>query len=407
MIATPLQLVLCWYPHADSTVEASPPKFIDAAHRAFAGRSSLADDGDNRAGIPNWIAGTELRPVDIKRFVKPGEITADKLLNGALHTLVVAWVNETLLAKSPEFVKWLCQIWGVVAASNGRHDLLLGVPDERLRQALCDKAKKLGSGSLDNCQMRTWESLGEPAARPANVALRALEKARAGLTQGLGQARRNLRLFISHAKIDGLSLAESLTHAIKEVRGLDKFYDAQDIEDGDDWTKALQEGAESSVMIALRTDQYDERAFCVQEVAWADSAGAPIVVVEARSELFHPPSGLGLEGCPWVRIPDGSLTRILYCALRENLRVLLIRRGVLALGPKISKASVVLPRVPTWNSLDGALGRLPASVKGATYVVYPDPKLPLTTCEALDRFAEKRKKKVRVLNYLSLVAGAD
>jgi hypothetical protein len=255
--------------------------------------------------------------------------------------------------------------------------------------------------------MRTWESLGEEAVRPATVALRALEKARAGLAQGLGQRRENLKLFISHAKIDGLSLAESLNHAIRRISGLEKFYDAQHIESGSNWKKELQKGVESSVMVAVRTDRYEERSCCVQEVAWADSAGAPIVVVEARSELYHPPSGLGLEGCPWVRIPDGSLTRILYCALRENLRLLLIRRGVHALGPEIAKASVVLPRVPTWDSLDGALARLPVEPIGPTYIVYPDPMLPRTTCEAIDRFVGSRNQNARVRNYSSLTAGGD
>jgi len=409
MVATPLQVVLCWYAPQESSEGATPQPhpFIEASYRAFAGRSSLAEDVDNPAGVPNWITGAELTPVQLRRYLTPPAIEADTLLDGALHTLVVAWVCEKLLSQSPAFVKWLCRVWSVVDASDGRHGLLLGVPDERMRQALCDRANELGAGSLDLCEMRTWESLGEPAARPATVALRALEKAREALTQGLGQPGQRLQLFISHAKIDGLAVAESLTHAVKKVSGLEKFYDAHDIEIGSNWKKELRKAAESSVMIALRTDQYETRPWCVQEVAWADSAGAPIVVVEARSELFYPPSGLGLEGCPWVRIPDGSLTRILYCALRENLRLLLVRRGVRALGKKISDASVVLPRVPTWDSLDGALGRLPAAAEDAAYVVYPDPKLPRTTCEALDRFVGARNPKARVVNYSSLVAGAE
>jgi hypothetical protein len=407
MVTTPLQVVFCWHASDEPSTSAPPHPFIEAAYRAFAGRSAQVDDGWSLPQAPNWIAGAELTPVELRRYPMPPPIEPARLLDGALHTLVVAWVCEKFISESPEFVKWLSKAWSAVDASESRHGLLLGVQDERLRQTLCDRANDLKAGSLDSCQMRTWESLGEPAARPATVALRALEKARAGLTRGMGQPRQRLRLFMSHAKIDGLALAESLTRAVKGITGLEQFYDAQDIEMGSNWRTELKGGVDSSVLVALRTDQYDKRFWCIQEVEWAESSGTPIIVVEARSELFHSPSDLHLEGCPWVRIPDGSLTRILYCALRENLRLLLIRRGILALGATISKVSIALPRIPTWTSLDGALGRLPARHRGTAYIVYPDPKGPKTTCEALDRFVAARKRNVQVVNYSSLVSGAE
>ena len=200
--------------------------------------------------------------------------------------------------------------------------------------------------------MRTWESLGEMAARPATVAIRALELAREGLTQGLGRSSGNLQLFISHAKLDGLSLAGSLNHAITAISGLKKFYDAVDIES----VRQLEEGIAKRGGV-VGHDRGPDRPIRRSGVVCPGSRLGP-APLSARPSLsssvirtFHPPSGLGLEGCPWVRIPDGSLTRILYFVLRENLRLLLIQRGVHALGPEIADASIVLPRRLTWDSL--------------------------------------------------------
>ena len=156
-------------------------------------------------------------------------------------------------------------------------------------------------------------------------------------------------LFISHAKHDGLSLAQALTRAVRNIPQLDSFYDARDIEAGSNWQSELQRAVETSVLIAVRTDEYDERPWCVQEVAWAEQAGVPIVVVEARSSLFCPPSVLPLAGAPWIRIPDGSLTRILYCALRENLRLLVLQRGVHQLARSCLKPAWCCRECPRSN----------------------------------------------------------
>jgi hypothetical protein len=378
--------------------------FIEAIGRAFAGRSQV-DDFSSAAttSIPNWVAGNAIHPLELKRFSNTPGWGAAKLLNAACHTLVVGWLDEASVGND-DFIRWFGETWTSVDRSNGKHGVLLAAPDERLRDEFLNRGRALHFASLANCQIVSWEQLGERAARPAAVSLLALEKSRTLLCRGLKRPDRKLRLFISHAKHDGLSLAQALTRAVQSIPALESFYDARDIEPGSNWQSELQEGVETSVMIAVRTDEYDERPWCVQEVAWAERAGAPITVVDARSNLFCPPSVLPLAGAPWVRIPDGSLTRILYCALRENLRLLVVQRGVFQLGARFSKAIAVLPRAPTLDSLDGALGRLSKSKAKARFVVYPDPKLPPNVNEAVEGFAASRSKKTRVLNYTSLLA---
>src|SRR5258705_12795777 len=77
----------------------------------------------------------------------------------------------------------------------------------------------------------------------------------------------------------------------------------------------------------LRTDEYDNRHWCQQEVLWADEYATPAVLVDARTGLNHPAGVLRFDRVPTVRIPDGNLVRILFLALREGLRFLhFIRR---------------------------------------------------------------------------------
>lgn len=76
----------------------------------------------------------------------------------------------------------------------------------------------------------------------------------------------------------------------------------------------------------LRTEVYEGRYWCKQEVLWADEYATPAVLVEARTGLDHPAGGLPFDRVPSVRIPDGNLLRILFLALREGLRFLLFMR---------------------------------------------------------------------------------
>ena len=132
----------------------------------------------------------------------------------------------------------------------------------------------------------------------------------------------HLRLFISHAKMDGLPLAHALKHQIESLGWLQGFYDVDDIPPGSDWQRELEQGVGSSLIVILRTDGYDSRPWCQQEVLWADEYATPAVLVDARTGLNYPAGILPLDRIPTVRIPDGNLMRILFLSLREGLRFL-------------------------------------------------------------------------------------
>jgi hypothetical protein len=244
-----------------------------------------------------------------------------------------------------------------------------------------------------NHELLQVHDLGESAIRPAMLALRVLHECRVRLAEALPRASTEpagyLRLFISHAKIDGLPLAHALKHQIDSIPWLKSFYDAADLPAGCDWQKELERGVGSSLIVMLRTEVYESRPWCKQEVLWADEYATPAVLVEARTRLDHPAGALPLDRVPTVRIPDGNLLRILFLALREGLRFLLFMRRV-----EQMKQNGVLPNplelrifsfAPSMSALLRACHALTDSTEPTTtprMILYPDPPLRAGTYEA-------------------------
>src|SRR5258708_31603004 len=162
----------------------------------------------------------------------------------------------------------------------------------------------------------------------------------------LGAEVEGLSLLMRHAKLDGLPLANSFRHQLEKLYGLEHFYDALHIPPGSNWKRVLRNGVERSVVVALRTNVYEERFWCVQEMDWAEDFGCPIVVVEARTHLVRAREFLPIGGSPCVHVPDGNLIRILQSALREALRVRLFVRQGQALGGIGAIAAGSTLRVP-------------------------------------------------------------
>jgi hypothetical protein len=268
---------------------------------------------------------------------------------------------------------------------------MLVVPiEERLGHQFTSKR-----AALQSLQILQAHDLGERAIRPATLALRALHECRLLLASALplgpvpGHPPGFLRLFISHAKIDGLPLAHALRHQIETLPWLEDFYDADDLPAGRNWQRELEQGVGASLIIMLRTDVYDSRYWCQQEVLWADEYATPAVLVDARTTLHYPAGVLPFDRVPTVRIPDGNLVRILFLALREGLRLLHFMRRVEEMKQRGDLPSPVELRVfsgpPSMPALLRACRVLSASKEPATtprMILYPDPTLRAGVYEA-------------------------
>ena len=216
----------------------------------------------------------------------------------------------------------------------------------------------------------------EEAFAPVVAALRAMERARRLLAAGVAGARDEdqsgtLKLFISHAKTDGVAMAKSLIGVLRQLQeahgsapGFEYFYDAEHIEPGAVWREVLDAQARASVLIALRTEAYESRYWCRREFLLAESSGMPILAVDLRKEQYHRSAQLPFDVVPSVRVHDGNLIRVVLHAMGAHLMALRVQSGVAA-GVK------VLPHRPSVYSLVGA-GRANVAYDK---IAYPAPRV--------------------------------
>ena len=219
----------------------------------------------------------------------------------------------------------------------------------------------------------------EPALAPVVTALRTMQRARRVLTQGTDDddaddGKNNLKLFISHAKIDGVAMAKSLIAILRQLREVEQqnlefeyFYDDEHLKPGMVWRQVLDAEAKQSVLIALRTEGYESRYWCRREFLSAECNGMPIIVVDLRKAQYHDGALLPFDLVPTVRVHDGNIIRVVLHAMAAHLRALRVRS-------QASSRVRVLPHRPSVYSLDGASQA--ASVENTEKIAYPGPRLP-------------------------------
>lgn len=370
----PLQLLLFRHMEDEDVLP-----YQEAILRAF--------QGGREAG--NYLATGEDLGIQLEVFSTAPALDAAKTLDGFCHTVTVVLVDRALLDKADAALwDWLAECWAFTSASKGRHAMLAVPMDERIGRRFSAKRPALASH-----QLLQVHDLGESAIRPAMFSLRLLHECRVRLAEALPKIpdhqAGHLRLFISHAKMDGLPLALALKHQIDSVGWLKAFYDAADLPSGCDWQRELERGVGSSLIVMLRTEVYDSRHWCQQEVLWADEYATPAVLVEARTGLNHPAGALPFDRVPTVRIPDGNLVRILFLALREGLRFLLFMRRVEQMKQSGTLPSPMDLRVfsfaPSMSALLRACRALTDSKEPSTtprLILYPDPPLRAGVYEA-------------------------
>jgi hypothetical protein len=88
-------------------------------------------------------------------------------------------------------------------------------------------------------------------------------------------------LFISHAKVDGESLAIKFRDFVNSNLKLKTFFDANDIADALDFEDQIVNNLENSAIIVFLSDQYSTREWCRIEVIVAKRNKSPLVVVNS------------------------------------------------------------------------------------------------------------------------------
>ena len=374
--AAPLQVLLFRHPEDLEVV-----RFEEAIVRAFQG-------GKEPGG---YLATGEDLGIQLGVFPAVPPAPAAQTLDSFCHTFTIVLVDHFLLAKGDAALwDWLAECWSHCDRSNGRHAMILATLEEWQGRQISDKWPGLAT-----LQVHPVHELGERAIRPAMLALLSLHECRLLLAsavplQPVGrQPPGYLRLFISHAKIDCLPLAQALKHQINGIGWLRSFYDADDLPAGCNWQRELEHGVGSSLIIMLRTEVYDSRYWCQQEVRWADEYATPAVLVDARTGLNYPAGVLPFDRVPIVRIPDGNLMRVLFIALREGLRFLYFARLVEEMkrtgelpNPVELRVFSFPPSMPALLRACRSLSLSSPSLITTRLILYPDPPLRTGVYEA-------------------------
>lgn len=107
-----------------------------------------------------------------------------------------------------------------------------------------------------------------------------------GISQMVDPDHQRLQVFISHTKrLDTteegavVGLVDLLREVIAGTR-LGDFFDARDLQPGEDWAPRLIEEAARSALLAVRTDLYSSRPWCQREVVTAKRHGMPVVMLD-------------------------------------------------------------------------------------------------------------------------------
>ncbi len=88
-----------------------------------------------------------------------------------------------------------------------------------------------------------------------------------------------VKLFLSHAKKDGLNTTQNFKTFIEKETKLDVFFDTVDVADGYDFEKQFEEQIKNSALVVFHTDEYSAREWCRIEVLIAKRNKCSIVVV--------------------------------------------------------------------------------------------------------------------------------
>lgn len=128
-----------------------------------------------------------------------------------------------------------------------------------------------------------------------------------------------LKLFISHAKRDGLVIAENFRDTIRSETKFDTFFDKNDIIEGIDFEKQIKENIQNSLLMVLDSDTYGTRQWCQKEILCAKKYGVPIVIVDMHSDVItrtFPYMG----NVPSIRFKESNWNSVINLLLRTGLR---------------------------------------------------------------------------------------
>jgi hypothetical protein len=199
-----------------------------------------------------------------------------------------------------------------------------------------------------------------------------------------------IKIFISHAKLDGESLAMDFKNYIQNNSKLNTFFDAYDIADGYDFESQIKKNLKNSAVVVFHTDEYSNREWCRIEVIVAKRNKSPLVVVhniEKGEKRSFPYMG-NVPTIKWNNRFEEIIDLMLIQVLNNKFSREKIE-GDVKLFELEKKYSVSILSSPPelFNFID--LGLLKNADNEKRLVVYPDPPLGIEELDILNEFDKK------------------
>jgi hypothetical protein len=113
-----------------------------------------------------------------------------------------------------------------------------------------------------------------------------------------------LNVFLSHAKRDGMQIAESIRDGVRSFSQLVAWYDANDLPIGSEWVSPMVDAARknTAAMVATVTDAYPTRPWCRKEAKLARTpARLDDKSADCRVWKVQPVVAVHQPGSAWVR----------------------------------------------------------------------------------------------------------
>jgi hypothetical protein len=225
-------------------------------------------------------------------------------LDDAARTIVVVLVDEQFMA-ARGWNRFLDEL----AAAARAEDVLIGVSVDEI-------AMELNSPLFERNLVRLHEVDG--AIRETFLVNRVTH----ALCRLVAGSPEPVKVFVSHAKKDGVPIAKAVRKYLHDGSGLTDFFDAQDLLEGTRWKDQIRGEAARNVLLAVRTDAYASREWCRTEILEAKLAGSPIVVLDALKSFEargFPYLGNG-PSVRWTKRSPAALEGLLRVVLYETLR---------------------------------------------------------------------------------------
>jgi len=195
-------------------------------------------------------------------------------------------------------------------------------------------------------------------------------------------------LFVSHAKMDGDDTARAIIDHLNDSRQdvpLHTFYDAKELLPGEDFQLRFEREITQGTLLAIVSDLYDTRPWCIYELTIAKRARRPIVLADVgrvRTSRSYP-YGANLPRVRLGAFDAGMIEVLLVETLSEGLRCDLFMREAATLLEARGLTGHALPRPPELFDLVDT-DPLPA------VLVYPEPPVGNIEQEILDKALSQR-----------------